>query len=177
MCESLQKGLDPNTIRQLQQFQQLLMRQTSGSDAHGSGKDQVKFNKKLLDFDYGSEEDDDKNSPSVPSTSLPDGNNIAQILSDPNVLKQLQNLQKLKQHEMEEKQTKLTEMRLQEEKFEKHLASVLKVASNIHSVEQQLMNNVSSFACGFVCSNVCFFFFFLLFLHGGFVLLFCSISS
>lgn len=138
--QSSQKGLDPNTIRQLQQFQQLLMRQTSGSDAHGSGKDQVKFNKKLLDFDYGSEEDDDKNSPSVPSTSLPDGNNIAQILSDPNVLKQLQNLQKLKQHEMEEKQTKLTEMRLQEEKFEKHLASVLKVASNIHSVEQQLMN-------------------------------------
>lgn len=120
------KGLDPNTIRQLQQFQQLLLRQTSGGEAHGSGKDQVKFNKKLLDFDYGSEEDDDKNSPSVPSTSLPDGNNIAQILSDPNVLKQLQNLQKLKQHEMEEKQTKLTEMRLQEEKFEKHLASVLK---------------------------------------------------
>lgn len=124
--QSESKGLDPNTIRQLQQFQQLLLRQTSGSDAHGSGKDQVKFNKKLLDFDYGSEEDDDKNSPSVPSTSLPDGNNIAQILSDPNVLKQLQNLQKLKQHEMEEKQTKLTEMRLQEEKFEKHLASVLK---------------------------------------------------
>lgn len=134
------KGLDPNTIRQLQQFQQLLLRQTSGSDAHGSSKDQVKFNKKLLDFDYGSEEDDDKNSPSVPSTSLPDGNNIAQILSDPNVLKQLQNLQKLKQ---EEKQTKLTEMRLQEEKFEKHLASVLKVASNIHTADnKQLMNKL-----------------------------------
>ncbi|XP_058452308.1 SR-related and CTD-associated factor 4 isoform X2 [Malaya genurostris] len=121
------KPLDQNTIRQLQQFQQILMRQTSGGDsAHGAGKDQVKFNKKLLDFDYGSEEDEDKNSPSVPSTSLPDGSNIAAILSDPNVLKQLQNLQKLKQHEMEEKQSKLTEMRLQEEKFEKHLASVLK---------------------------------------------------
>lgn len=141
-----QKGLDPNTIRQLQQFQQLLLRQTSGSDAHGSSKDQVKFNKKLLDFDYGSEEDDDKNSPSVPSTSLPDGNNIAQILSDPNVLKQLQNLQKLKQ---EEKQTKLTEMRLQEEKFEKHLASVLKVASNIHTADNKQLMNVS--VCVWIC--------------------------
>lgn len=121
------KGIDQNMIRQLQQFQQLLMRQSSGGadTSHSSSKDQVKFNKKLLDFDYGSEDDDDKHSP-LPSTSLPDGSNIAQILSDPNVLKQLQNLQKLKQHEMEEKITKLTEMRLQEEKFEKHLASVLK---------------------------------------------------
>lgn len=122
------KLLDQNTIRQLQQFQQILMRQTSGSAAE-AGKNQVKFDKKLLqaDFDYGSDDEEDKNSPSVPSTTLlPDGGNIAAILSDPNVLKQLQNLQKLKQHEMEEKQSKLTEMRLQEEKFEKHLASVLK---------------------------------------------------
>ncbi|XP_052863207.1 SR-related and CTD-associated factor 4 [Anopheles cruzii] len=131
------KQLDPNTIRQLQQFQQILMRQTSGDAAAAAAqasKDQVKFNKKLLDFDYGSEEEEDKSSPSVPhggsgaAGGLPDltqmpGGNIAQILSDPNVLKQLQNLQKLKQQE--EKQSKLTEMRLQEEKFEKHLASVL----------------------------------------------------
>lgn len=52
-------------------------------------------------------------------------NSIAQLLNDPNVLRQLQNLQKLKQQE--EKQSKLTEMRLQEEAFEKHLATVLKV--------------------------------------------------
>uniref|UniRef100_A0A182W0N8 RRM domain-containing protein n=1 Tax=Anopheles minimus TaxID=112268 RepID=A0A182W0N8_9DIPT len=126
------KQLDPSTIRQLQQFQQILMRQTSGDQAGGAvSKDQVKFNKKLLDFDYGSDDDDDKNSPSIPlpgNTGMPDlsqmpGGNIAQILSDPNVLKQLQNLQKLKQQD--EKQTKLSEMLLKEEKFEKHLASVL----------------------------------------------------
>uniref|UniRef100_A0A182KFI0 RRM domain-containing protein n=1 Tax=Anopheles christyi TaxID=43041 RepID=A0A182KFI0_9DIPT len=107
------------------------MRQTSGDQANAVSKDQVKFNKKLLDFDYGSDDDDDKNSPSVPlpaNAGMPDlsqvpGGNIAQILSDPNVLKQLQNLQKLKQQE--EKQTKLSEMMLKEEKFEKHLASVL----------------------------------------------------
>ncbi|XP_040154369.1 SR-related and CTD-associated factor 8 isoform X2 [Anopheles arabiensis] len=125
------KQLDPSTIRQLQQFQQILMRQTSGDQANAVSKDQVKFNKKLLDFDYGSDDDDDKNSPSVPlpaNAGMPDlsqvpAGNIAQILSDPNVLKQLQNLQKLKQQE--EKQTKLSEMMLKEEKFEKHLASVL----------------------------------------------------
>ncbi|KAL9697247.1 hypothetical protein quinque_000688 [Culex quinquefasciatus] len=160
------KVLDQNTIRQLQQFQQILMRQTSGS-ASEAAKNQVKFDKKLLaaDFDYGSEDDEDKNSPSVPSTTLlPDGGNIAAILSDPNVLKQLQqlqNLQKLKQHEMEEKQSKLTEMRLQEEKFEKHLASVLKVPtnnstfaaitssssiSNLTTAHQQLMKNKLPFA-------------------------------
>lgn len=107
------------------------MRQTSGDQANAVSKDQVKFNKKLLDFDYGSDDDDDKNSPSVPlpaNAGMPDlsqvpAGNIAQILSDPNVLKQLQNLQKLKQQE--EKQTKLSEMMLKEEKFEKHLASVL----------------------------------------------------
>ena len=121
------KPFDQNTIRQLQQFQQILMRQTSGggdggNSASAGNKDSVKFNKKLLDFDYGSEEEEDKHSsPHLPNL-LPD-TNIAQILSDPNVLKQLQNLQKLKQ---EEKQTKMNEMRLQEEKFEKHLANVLK---------------------------------------------------
>lgn len=55
------------------------------------------------------------------------GKNLTQLLQDPNVLRQLQTLQKLKQHEMEEKQSKLTEMRLQEEAFEKHLQSVLTV--------------------------------------------------
>lgn len=55
------------------------------------------------------------------------GKNLKQLLQDPTVLRQLQTLQKLKQHEMEEKQTKLTEMRLQEEAFEKHLQSVLTV--------------------------------------------------
>lgn len=53
---------------------------------------------------------------------------LTQILSDPNIVKHLQNIQLLKQNEMEnQKNTKLTEMRLQEEKFEKHLATVLKV--------------------------------------------------
>lgn len=175
------KVLDQNTIRQLQQFQQILMRQTSGS-ASEAAKNQVKFDKKLLaaDFDYGSEDEEDKNSPSVPSTTLlPDGGNIAAILSDPNVLKQLQqlqNLQKLKQHEMEEKQSKLTEMRLQEEKFEKHLASVLKVPtnnstfaaitssssiSNLTTAHQQLMKNVSTVCVTAVCTNMLFPLFFL----------------
>uniref|UniRef100_A0A1B0GMP1 RRM domain-containing protein n=1 Tax=Phlebotomus papatasi TaxID=29031 RepID=A0A1B0GMP1_PHLPP len=124
-----QMELDPNIIRQLHHFQKLLIQQT-GNDmgAGNSGQDQVKFNKKLLDFDYGEDEEEEKtSSPNVTSSSsVLEVNSLNQLLQDPNVLRQLQNLQKLKEHEMEEKQTKLTEMRLQEEAFEKHLVNVLK---------------------------------------------------
>lgn len=145
--------LDSSTIRQLQQLQQFLLRQT-GSDSQnaasssGAQQDSVKFNKNLLDYDYGDDEEEDKPQTPRPQNvevcvpyilsvcfeslififyfSFPfQNNNIAQLLSDPNVLRQLQTLQKLKQQE--EKQSKLTEMRLKEEAFEKHLATVLKV--------------------------------------------------
>lgn len=121
-----EKPLDQNTIRQLQQFQQMLIRQTNAD----TNKDSVKFNKKLLDYDYGEDDDDGQHqqnaSPRV--VGLPDAKNLSQILSDPNILKHLQNIQMLKQNEIEsQKNTKLTEMRIQEEKFEKHLATVLKV--------------------------------------------------
>lgn len=120
--------LDSSTIRQLQQLQQLLIRQTNSepvASTSGSGAaDSVKFNKKLLDYDYGDDEDDDKTSPRQSQQQALDNSNITQLLNDPNVLRQLQNLQKLKQQE--EKNSKLAEMRMQEEAFEKHLATVLK---------------------------------------------------
>lgn len=123
---------DPSTIRQLQQLQQFLIRQTNSEPIASTSsnsvavQDSVKFNKKLLDYDYGDDEEEDKgNSPrqSQQQSSI-DNNNISQLLNDPNVLRQLQNLQKLKQQE--EKQSKLAEMRLQEEAFEKQLATMLK---------------------------------------------------
>lgn len=55
------------SINDLQQYRQHLLRQAQqaqSAEAGNSNKDSVKFNKKLLDFDYGSEEDEDKqNSP------------------------------------------------------------------------------------------------------------------
>lgn len=126
-------SLDSSTIRQLQQLQQFLMRQTNSepvaSTSTTAGQDSVKFNKKLLDYDYDDEDDDDKiqsprHSQQQQQTSTLDNSNISQLLNDPNVLRQLQNLQKLQQQE--EKQSKLAEMRIQEEAFEKHLATVLK---------------------------------------------------
>lgn len=65
------KPLDQNTIRQLQQFQQMLMRQTSGESSS------VKFNKNLLDFDYGEDEEDHgaHSSPHV-SNVIPDVRNF-----------------------------------------------------------------------------------------------------
>lgn len=55
--------LDSSTIRQLQQLQQLLIRQTGsdnlGASSSSAAQDSVKFNKKVLDYDYGDDEDDD----------------------------------------------------------------------------------------------------------------------
>lgn len=128
--------IDPSTIRHLQQL--MLIRQknsepiASTSSNSAMGQDSVKFNKKLLDFDYGDDEDDDNKGQSprqsqqqLQSNSTIDNSNISQLLNDPNVLRQLHNLQKLKQME-ESKQSKLAEMRMQEEAFEKQLATMLK---------------------------------------------------
>lgn len=56
--------LDSSTIRQLQQLQQLLIRQTGSenlgaSSSSAAAQDSVKFNRKVLDYDYGDDEDDD----------------------------------------------------------------------------------------------------------------------
>lgn len=62
---------------------------------------------------------------------------LCSILSNPEVMRQLQNLQqqmnqqqmKQQQHEMEEKLRKLQEMKQQEEEFDKHLAQTLPVSA------------------------------------------------
>jgi RNA-binding protein 16 len=55
-------NMDTNLIQQLQHLQQLLLKQQDVSARQET--DQVKFDKKLLDFDYGSEDDDDNAAPS-----------------------------------------------------------------------------------------------------------------
>lgn len=55
-------NVDANIIQQLQHLQQLLMKQQDSSARQET--DQVKFDKKLLDFDYGSDDDDDNAAPS-----------------------------------------------------------------------------------------------------------------
>lgn len=51
---------------------------------------------------------------------------ISKLLADPTVLRQLQELQKLKQQD-DKQQSKLLEMRKQEDAFEQHLTTVIKV--------------------------------------------------
>lgn len=62
--------LDSSTIRQLQQLQQLLIRQTGsenvGASSSSAVPDSVKFNKKVLDYDYDEEEDDDNDRTMTP---------------------------------------------------------------------------------------------------------------
>lgn len=43
---------------ELEKYRQHLLRQTQQTDVGASNKDSVKFNKKLLDYDYGSDDDD-----------------------------------------------------------------------------------------------------------------------
>lgn len=60
--------MDASFLDQLQHLQQLLLKKQESNEQKSS----VKFDKKLLDFDYGEEEDDDvvvANSPAATTTS------------------------------------------------------------------------------------------------------------
>ncbi|CAH1402332.1 unnamed protein product [Nezara viridula] len=126
-------AIDPNIMLQLQNLQSLLLEKQS--DAAQYKKEEVKFDKKLLDFDY----DEDDEEPSVPQPSsqpqqpLPSIDSLQTILSNPEVLRHLQTLQQQMsnrkqeptQEEIEDKMRRLQEMRHQEEEFDKHLAQTL----------------------------------------------------
>lgn len=52
---------------------------------------------------------------------------FSRILSNPEILRQLQNFQQMQQQQEEEKSRKLQEMKQQEEEFDKHLAQTVHV--------------------------------------------------
>uniref|UniRef100_A0A023EYD6 Putative rna polymerase ii c-terminal domain-binding protein ra4 n=1 Tax=Triatoma infestans TaxID=30076 RepID=A0A023EYD6_TRIIF len=125
--------IDPNIMQQLQNLQNLLLdKQMEANNLQNKKDDTVKFDKKLLDFDYD-EDDDDPPSPQQPpqpTPPLPSIDSLQTILSNPEVLRQLQTLQqqmssRQQQAEMEDKMRRLQEMRHQEEEFDKHLAQTL----------------------------------------------------
>ncbi|XP_018910855.1 uncharacterized protein [Bemisia tabaci] len=96
---------------------------------------QIQFDKKLLDFDYGEEEDDGGNTSSNQQSAAPGAvvDSLGSILSNPEVLRQLQNLQahlsqaqlQKDQVDVEEKMRRLQEMKQQEEEFDRHLAQTV----------------------------------------------------
>lgn len=61
--------MDQNTLAQLQQLHKLLLRQ-GGDPAVKTEGQPVHFDRKLLDFDYGDDEDEDPSNPS-PKTANP----------------------------------------------------------------------------------------------------------
>ncbi|XP_071439478.1 uncharacterized protein, partial [Hetaerina americana] len=101
--------VDPNVIQQLQQLQQLLLKQQNQHAEAREAEDQVKFDKKLLDFDYGEEEDEDggnqtnssdnlqqHHQPLAPQQQISNSasiDSLGSILSNPEVLRQLHHLQ------------------------------------------------------------------------------------
>ncbi|XP_025989646.1 SR-related and CTD-associated factor 4 isoform X2 [Solenopsis invicta] len=131
--------MDSNIFDQLQHLQQLLLKK----DVTSEQKSSVKFDKKLLDFDYGEEEDDDVvvTSPNAAASANTQHNaastnssleSLGLLLANPEVLRQLQTLQQTMQGnasssqlEMEEKKRKLQQMKQQEEEFDKHLAQTV----------------------------------------------------
>lgn len=81
----------------------MMQQQQSSMDQMSDG---MKFNNQLLDYDYGSENDEDKGEPGqmtshqhqlqMPTVVLPfPYNNFSKCLEDPNVLKQLQNIKQI----------------------------------------------------------------------------------
>lgn len=132
--------VDASFLDQLQHLQQLLLKKQEASNDTPSS---VKFDKKLLDFDYGEEEDDDVMMASSPAAAVTAGNqhnavtsgnleSLGLLLTNPEVLRQLQTLQQTMQGnvasaqlEMEEKMRKLQQMKQQEDEFDKHLAQTV----------------------------------------------------
>ncbi|CAG9856507.1 unnamed protein product [Phyllotreta striolata] len=119
---------DPSVIQQLQQLQRLISKNVENS----SRSDQVHFDKKLLDFDYGDEDDEIHPSPRQQASSdaiLP----VTNLLTNPEVLRQLQTLQQTMANAVQpqnqeidlDKMRKLQEMKQQEDEFDKHLAQTV----------------------------------------------------
>ncbi|XP_046471550.1 SR-related and CTD-associated factor 4 isoform X1 [Neodiprion pinetum] len=136
--------VDATLLAQLQHLQQLLLKKQEAATVN-ENQSLVKFDKKLLDFDYDEEEDDDGimgSSPIAMQSNLGQHNSgpaggslegLGTLLTNPEVLKQLQTLQQTMQsgnatatqHEMEEKRRKLQQMKQQEDEFDKHLAQTV----------------------------------------------------
>lgn len=94
------------------QYQQLMLQQQQSMDATGvgaSGLDSIKFNKQLLEFDYGSEGDEDKTDgmqnlqmqyqSAMTSSTMPTlPYQFNKVLEDPNIIKQLQNIKNIERY-------------------------------------------------------------------------------
>lgn len=94
--------MDSSIFDQLQCLQQLLLKK---QDVANESKSSVKFDKKLLDFDYGEEEDDDvviANSPNATASTNTQHNTISTnnsleslglLLTNPEVFSEYQKYQ------------------------------------------------------------------------------------
>ncbi|KAL1491618.1 hypothetical protein ABEB36_012189 [Hypothenemus hampei] len=120
-------NLTEPVLQQLQQLQRLL---TKGADA---GRAEVHFDKKLLDFDYGDDEEEVNPSPRPPAAVQAPGDPVANLLTNPEVLRQLQTLQNTLAGAVNapvqdldaDRLRKLQEMKMQEDEFDKHLAQTV----------------------------------------------------
>uniref|UniRef100_A0AAR5Q4I9 RRM domain-containing protein n=1 Tax=Dendroctonus ponderosae TaxID=77166 RepID=A0AAR5Q4I9_DENPD len=120
---------DP-VLQQLQHLQRLL---SKGADAATVRAEQVHFDKKLLDFDYGDDEEEVNPSPRPTQSGSSSADPVASLLTNPEVLRQLQTLQSTlagavnppSVESENDRMKKLHEMKLQEDEFDKRLAQTV----------------------------------------------------
>ncbi|XP_050534314.1 SR-related and CTD-associated factor 4-like isoform X2 [Daktulosphaira vitifoliae] len=128
------KQLDPAILQHLQAIQSILKKQPGQSTSSPQIKksETVKlFDKKLLDYDYGEEEDDTLNqSPQFQQQQLQHQNTsiegLDSLLNNPEVLRTLRNVEGLMstQSKQQAELDKIKEMR-KEAEFDKHLAQTV----------------------------------------------------
>uniref|UniRef100_A0A6P7FT53 Uncharacterized protein LOC114333801 isoform X1 n=1 Tax=Diabrotica virgifera virgifera TaxID=50390 RepID=A0A6P7FT53_DIAVI len=118
---------DPSVLQQLQQLQRLISKNVENSVR----TEPVHFDKKLLDFDYGDDDDDVHPSPRPPQPSADPFLPVTSLLTNPEVLRQLQTLQQTMANAVQpqeldmDRARKMQEMKQQEEEFDKHLAQTV----------------------------------------------------
>ncbi|XP_072386633.1 uncharacterized protein Isha isoform X2 [Diabrotica undecimpunctata] len=118
---------DPSVLQQLQQLQRLISKNVENSVR----SEPVHFDKKLLDFDYGDDDDDVHPSPRPQQPSADPFLPVTSLLTNPEVLRQLQTLQQTMANAVQPQEVdmdrarKMQEMKQQEEEFDKHLAQTV----------------------------------------------------
>ncbi|XP_056641196.1 uncharacterized protein LOC130448053 isoform X1 [Diorhabda sublineata] len=120
---------DPNVLQQLQQLQRLISKNVENS----TRTEQVHFDKKLLDFDYDEDDDDIHPSPRPQQPTAESILPVTSLLTNPEVLRQLQTLQQTMANAVQpqtqdldsDRIRKMQEMKQQEDEFDKHLAQTV----------------------------------------------------
>ena len=117
-------------LQQLQTIQQLIKNHVP------SGADQVKFNKKLLDFDYSDDEDGgNDNAEARPTPAMLDM--LQNVLSSDQLLRKLKSMGEITDHQIQQLQQLIPQFQAQQQQQQQQ--PFIRVSPQVASVFQQQM--------------------------------------